>query len=63
MWFGAALGLSAVTAVTASAPASQSPLDVCRAGFLVPLAAAALAAAITAFSLRSPTPHEVPVAG
>ncbi|MFD7863602.1 MFS transporter [Streptomyces sp. NPDC059783] len=53
--FGAALGLSAVTAGTAASgaatPAAQ--LDGYRDGLLVPFAAAALAAVISAFGLRT----------
>lgn len=53
--FGAALGLSAVTAVSAAATRAQTPaalLDGYRAGLLVPFVAAALAAAVGAFGLR-----------
>ncbi|QEV19805.1 MFS transporter [Streptomyces alboniger] len=53
--FGAALGLSAVTAVNVAATASGSPaavLDGYRAALWVPLAAALLAAVISAFGLR-----------
>ncbi|MFF5899131.1 MFS transporter [Streptomyces argenteolus] len=54
--FGAALGLSTVTAVNVSATASTSPgalLDGYRAALWVPLAAALLAALISAFGLRT----------
>ncbi|MBW5425560.1 MFS transporter [Streptomyces sp. BG9H] len=54
--FGAALGLSAVTAVNVAATASGSPaamLDGYRAALWVPLAAALLAAVISAFGLRT----------
>jgi MFS family permease len=54
--FGAALGLSAVTAVNVAATDSGAPaelLDGYRAGLVVPLAAALLAAAVSAFGLRS----------
>lgn len=55
--FGAALGLATVTAVnvsvTGSGGSSQDMLDGYRAALLVPLAAAALAAVITASGLRS----------
>ncbi|MEW1923255.1 MFS transporter [Streptomyces sp. NPDC088360] len=54
--FGAALGLSAVTAVNVRATTSGSPsalLDGYRAALWVPLAAALLAALISAFGLRS----------
>ncbi|QES49543.1 MFS transporter [Streptomyces venezuelae] len=49
--FGAALGLSAVTAVSAAVPGSA--LDGHRAGLLVPFAAALLAAAVSTAGLRS----------
>ncbi|MFE6160296.1 MFS transporter [Streptomyces sp. NPDC056486] len=54
--FGAALGLSTVTAVNVWATTSGSPsalLDGYRAALWVPLAAALLAALISAFGLRS----------
>ncbi len=54
--FGAALGLSAVTAVNVAATASDSPADLLdgyRAALWVPLAAALLAALISAFGLRT----------
>ncbi|MEV8314475.1 MFS transporter [Streptomyces sp. NPDC059900] len=54
--FGAALGLSAASAVNVWATASSSPaalLDGYRAALWVPLAAALLAAVISAFGLRS----------
>ncbi|MEU6768375.1 MFS transporter [Streptomyces sp. NPDC046853] len=54
--FGAALGLSAASAVNVWATASSSPaalLDGYRAALWVPLAAALLAAGISAFGLRS----------
>ncbi|MCZ4124657.1 MFS transporter [Streptomyces sp. H39-S7] len=54
--FGAALGLSAVTAVSVAATHGQTPaalLDGYRAGLLVPFAAAVAAAAISAFGLRT----------
>ncbi|MFF3639884.1 MFS transporter [Streptomyces sp. NPDC002564] len=54
--FGAALGLSAVTAVNVAATSSQAPgalLDGYRAALWVPLAAALLAALISAFGLRT----------
>ncbi|MFD3329874.1 MFS transporter [Streptomyces sp. NPDC058701] len=51
--FGAALGLSAVTAVSA---AYADPLDGYRAALLVPFAAVLLAAAVTASGLRRPAP-------
>lgn len=54
--FGAALGLSTVTAVNVWATTSSSPsalLDGYRAALWVPLAAALLAALISAFGLRS----------
>ncbi|CAM5365270.1 Transmembrane efflux protein OS=Streptomyces glaucescens OX=1907 GN=SGLAU_03860 PE=4 SV=1 [Streptomyces glaucescens] len=53
--FGAALGLSSATAVLTAATdgtSDQALLDAHRAALLVPLAAAALAALITAFGLR-----------
>ncbi|MFD9454060.1 MFS transporter [Streptomyces sp. NPDC059985] len=53
--FGAALGLSAVTAVSVSATRAETPaalLDGYRAGLLVPFAAAVVAASISAFGLR-----------
>ncbi|MER5935090.1 MFS transporter [Streptomyces sp. NPDC002054] len=49
--FGAALGLSAVTAVSAAVPGST--LDGYRAGLFVPFAAVLLAAAVSAAGLRS----------
>ncbi|MFB7759154.1 MFS transporter [Streptomyces xiamenensis] len=65
--FGAALGLSAVTAVSASVGGGD-PLDGYHAALLVPLAAALLAAAISVFGLargrgagRSPEPAPAPV--
>ncbi|MCG8971712.1 MFS transporter [Streptomyces sp. CL12-4] len=54
--FGAALGLSAATAVSVAATRTQTPealLDGYRAGLLVPFAAAVIAAVISAFGLRS----------
>ncbi len=54
--FGAALGLSAVTAVNISATDGTSPaalLDGYRAALVVPLAAALVAAAVSAFGLRA----------
>lgn len=58
--FGAAIGLSTVTAVNVSATASTSPaalLDGYQAALWVPLAAALLAALISALELRTqPTP-------
>ncbi|MFI9200284.1 MFS transporter [Streptomyces sp. NPDC053048] len=54
--FGAALGLSAVTAVQIAATDGTSPaqqLDGYQAALIVPLAAALLAAFISAFGLRS----------
>ncbi|UGQ15664.1 MFS transporter [Yinghuangia sp. ASG 101] len=56
--FGAALGLSAVTAVNVAATDASTPgavLGGYRAALLVPLCAAVVAAAVTAFGLRSPT--------
>ncbi|PVE12582.1 MFS transporter [Streptomyces scopuliridis] len=55
--FGAALGLSAVTAVNVAATDGDSPaalLDGYHAALVVPLAAALLAALVSAFGLRSP---------
>lgn len=54
--FGAALGLSAVTAVNVAATASSAPADLLdgyRAALWVPLAAVLVAALIAAFGLRS----------
>ncbi|MER5279063.1 MFS transporter [Streptomyces sp. NPDC002809] len=54
--FGAALGLSAVTAVSVAATRSGTPaalLDGYRAGLLVPFVAAIVAAAISAAGLRT----------
>ncbi|MGI5529375.1 MFS transporter [Streptomyces syringium] len=54
--FGAALGLSAVTAVNVAATDSDAPaalLDGYHAALVVPLAAALLAALVSAFGLRS----------
>ncbi|AWT47407.1 MFS transporter [Streptomyces actuosus] len=53
--FGAALGLSAVTAVNVAATASAAPADLLdgyRAALMVPFAAALLAAVLAAFGLR-----------
>lgn len=55
--FGAALGLSAVTAVAVAATHRTTPaalLDGYRAGLLVPFTAAVLAAVISAFGLGGP---------
>ncbi|MFB6979394.1 MFS transporter [Streptomyces scopuliridis] len=55
--FGAALGLSAVTAVNVAATDGDSPralLDGYQAALVVPLVAALLAALVSAFGLRSP---------
>ncbi|WP_326611507.1 MFS transporter [Streptomyces scopuliridis] len=55
--FGAALGLSAVTAVNVAATDGDSPaalLNGYHAALVVPLAAALLAALVSAFGLRSP---------
>ncbi|MER8068227.1 MFS transporter [Streptomyces sp. NPDC094034] len=55
--FGAALGLSAVTAVQVAATDADSPaalLDGYHAALVVPFAAALLAALVSAFGLRSP---------
>ncbi|MFD7088839.1 MFS transporter [Streptomyces sp. NPDC059896] len=54
--FGAALGLSAVTAVNVAATEGDSPaalLDGYRAALVVPFAAALIAAVVSAFGLRS----------
>ncbi|QNE74205.1 MFS transporter [Streptomyces finlayi] len=54
--FGAAVGLSAVTAVSVAATRGDTPaalLDGYRTGLLVPFATAVLAAAVGAFGLRS----------
>ncbi|MGW5649572.1 MFS transporter [Saccharopolyspora sp. NPDC003752] len=54
--FGAALGLSTVTAVNIAATASETPaamLDGYHAALVVPLAAALIAGLISAFGLRS----------
>lgn len=54
--FGAALGLSAATAVSTAATHGDTPaalLDGYRAGLVVPFVAAALAAVISAFGLRA----------
>ncbi|WP_239144242.1 MFS transporter [Streptomyces sp. SID14515] len=54
--FGAALGLSAVAAVNIAATDGSSPaalLDGYRAALVVPLAAALIAAAVSAFGLRT----------
>ncbi|MBC6470474.1 MFS transporter [Actinomadura alba] len=63
--FGAALGLSAVTAVNVAAlGAGRSPgarLDAFQAALIVPVAAVVLAAIVTAFGLRrAGTPGSVP---
>ncbi|MBA9002567.1 MFS transporter [Thermomonospora cellulosilytica] len=63
--FGTALGLSAVTAVNVAALGSGTALEAIRAALVVPLAAAVLAAVITAFGLRTrpaPAPVVAPVA-
>lgn len=65
--FGAALGLSSVTAVSEAATDGASPdaiLDGYRIGLIVPLGAALLAAFISAFGLRnkSTTTPDAPVA-
>ncbi|MFD6336834.1 MFS transporter [Streptomyces sp. NPDC060131] len=55
--FGAALGLSAVTAVNVAATDGDAPaalLDGYRAALVVPFAAALIAALVSAFGLRSP---------
>ncbi|MGR6919716.1 MFS transporter [[Actinomadura] parvosata] len=52
--FGTALGLSAVTAVSVAA---GSGLGALRAALIVPVAAAALGAAVIAFGLRTPAPR------
>lgn len=62
--FGAALGLAVVTAVVVAATADTSPqavLEGYRAGLVVPLAAAALGAVLTATGLRRRA--ATPVAG
>lgn len=54
--FGAALGLSAVTAVSVAATHEESPaalLDGYRAGLVVPFVAAVLAAFVSGFGLRT----------
>ena len=62
--FGAALGLSAVTAVNVAALAAGSTgIDALRAALLVPVAATLLAAVIVAAGLRGRTPAPVPARG
>ncbi|MFC4585866.1 MFS transporter [Sphaerisporangium corydalis] len=62
--FGTALGLSAVTAVTASASGAggtpEERLGALQPGLAVPLAAAALGAVVTAFGLRAGTSPAAP---
>ncbi|MEV0649294.1 MFS transporter [Phytomonospora sp. NPDC050363] len=61
--FGAALGLSAVTAISVAATDGTSPaavLDGYRAGLVLPLALAVIAAVVSAFGLRSRRPVPVP---
>lgn len=63
--FGAALGLSAVTAVSTSAAhedTAAASLDGYRAGLLVPFAAAGVAAVISAVGLRSQKGGAIPAA-
>ncbi len=62
--FGAALGLSAVTAVNVAALAAGSTgIDALRAALLVPVAATLLAAVIVAAGLRGRSPAPVPARG
>jgi hypothetical protein len=64
--FGAALGLSATTAVNVAATTSSAPaalLDGYRAALWVPLAAALLAVLISAFGVRSRTDGTVIASG
>ncbi|WP_434592081.1 MFS transporter [Streptomyces sp. A5-4] len=64
--FGAALGLSTVTAVNVAATASSSPtamLDGYHAALVVPLTAALLAAFVSAFGLRTGRSRTVAGAG
>ncbi|MFI7454667.1 MFS transporter [Nonomuraea sp. NPDC049714] len=59
--FGAALGLSAVTAVNVAALTGGSAgIDALRAALVVPVTATLLAAVIVAFGLRARTPAPVP---
>jgi predicted MFS family arabinose efflux permease len=63
--FGAALGLSAVTAVNVAATESGAPealLDGYRAALIVPVAGALLGVLITAAGLRERTRREAPLA-
>lgn len=60
--FGAALGLSAVTLVNTAVTEDSSPaatLDGYRAALIVPLVAAAVAAVVAAFGLRSRPSREI----
>ncbi|MDI5980238.1 MFS transporter [Amycolatopsis magusensis] len=54
--FGAALGLSVVTAVNVAFLDEANPLDAFRAALLVPLIATVLAALVTAFGVRRRVP-------
>ncbi|UJW35105.1 MFS transporter [Saccharothrix sp. AJ9571] len=58
--FGAALGLSVVTAVNVAFLDDANPLDAFRAALLVPLVATVLAALVTAFGVRRRVPGPVP---
>ncbi|MFI6026062.1 MFS transporter [Amycolatopsis magusensis] len=58
--FGAALGLSVVTAVNVAFLDDANPLDAFRAALLVPLLATVLAALVTAFGVRRRVPGPVP---
>ena len=63
MQFGTALGLSAVSAVHAMALTGATELDALRSALLVPLAAAALGAAVVAGGLRRRRTASAGVAG
>jgi len=59
--FGAALGLSMVTAVyMAASSAGSVPIEALRAALVVPVTATFLAAAVVAFGLRGRVPAAVP---
>lgn len=63
--FGAALGLSAATAVSVAATHAETPaalLDGYRAGLLVPFVTAVAATAVSAFGLRARRGRELPAA-
>ncbi|AXB45153.1 MFS transporter [Amycolatopsis albispora] len=58
--FGAALGLSVVTAVNVAALDAAAPLEAFRTALLVPLIGAALAAVVIAFGMRTRVAEAAP---